>query len=155
MTSDGISTEDWDVVKDLSARIANAVVGNDSRANAVLTRELFQYVATLEARYGSLPSILATKADYTDDLSLREKLLERGWHEAKKIGDKANLVFISSSLAALFINELCRVQAGKKWLSLLEEALESHWDDDEHEEYRRLSEDIQKLEANSQAREGS
>jgi hypothetical protein len=145
MTSDGISDEDWDIVKDLSANIVNAVSSNNNRASARLTQELFQHLSRLESKYGTLPSILATQADYTDDTRMRTALLEQAWRVAKKNADKANLVFISSSLAELFIEELCRVADGEKWLSLLEESLEGHWDDHEYKEFQRFRQQLQQL----------
>jgi len=115
MTSDGISTKDWDVVKDFAAKIANAICGNKDLASHNLTMDLFRYLEIIEKKYGTLPSILATRADYIRETSKRVKLLEQAWGLAKKMSDKANLVLVSSSLAEFFIEELGKAPEGKKW----------------------------------------
>src|SRR5687767_6692353 len=58
-TPDGISTEDWDVVHTLAVEIFNA--SNDQQ-DVDLRRRLFDWLDKLEAKYGPLPSSLATRS---------------------------------------------------------------------------------------------
>ena len=72
MTSDGISDADWDVVHALAVEIVNA---SESEAAVRTTAALLCHLDTLEQKYGALPSILATRADYVEDAGERLRLL--------------------------------------------------------------------------------
>ena len=105
MTTDGISTEDWEVVKDFAAKIANAVCAEDNANSQRLTEDLLRYLERLETKYGRLPSIIATKADYTTELNQRVQLLKQAYALAKQSNDKVNMTLTASSLAQLFVEE--------------------------------------------------
>ena len=60
MTSDGISDDDWEIVHELAVAIVNAETDGQSARS---TSRLLAFLDELEARYGSLPSILATRAE--------------------------------------------------------------------------------------------
>jgi len=137
-TTDGISLADWEEVVQLAAEIANATYSEDKALVKTLTNNLSRFLKSLEKKYGELPSILEAMADCTDDVTERVRLLERAWQIAGERSDKANLVFISSSLAQLYVEELKEVPTGRKWLNQLEECLENHWDDGEYQEFQRL-----------------
>jgi hypothetical protein len=141
MTSDGISQDDWDVVATLAAQIANDA-SSEENSSEELTQKLLEQLDRLESKYGLLPSILATRADYLSDFNRRIQSLESAWSAATQISDNANRTFIASSLAALFIDELRDVPNGKRWLSHLGEALETYWDDHEYKEFQRLEHEI-------------
>ena len=64
VTSDGISDKDWDRVHELVVEIVNAGEGEEGDQQ---TAELLGYLDRLEEKYGVLPSILATRADYVED----------------------------------------------------------------------------------------
>ena len=59
-TSDGISSQDWDVIHELAVEIVNA----PDNEKPAYSKKLVDYLETLERNYGPLPSILATRADY-------------------------------------------------------------------------------------------
>lgn len=136
MTSDGIASDDWERVQDFAARIANAVC-KDVEAGPIICN-LIAYLGGLEGKYGRLPSILATKADYTADITQREGLLLEAYDAAAFIGDKKNATSISSSLAQLFLEELNDIALGEKWLNTFCDALGESWDDCEFHELERL-----------------
>lgn len=144
-TSDGIRAEDWEGVIDFSAQIANAVISEDEILAETLTKKLLGLIDVLERKYGKLPSILATRADCMDDPVERGILLEQAWQIASELADKANLVLISSSLAELYIEELGNLSMGKKWLASLADALGDKWDDLEHQEFQKLSVQLEGL----------
>jgi hypothetical protein len=63
-TFDGIGGEDRDVLHGLAVELVKAVDGDDEPA---CRAKLMQYLDRLEAKYGELPSILATRADHTQE----------------------------------------------------------------------------------------
>lgn len=145
MTSDGISTEDWNVVQDYAASIANAACADDAATSDKITEKLLRYLECLEAQYGKLPSILATRADYVNDLSQRVRLLEQAYEYAKQSTDRENLTLTASSLAQIYVEEAVNVSAAQKWLALLADALGNKWDDLEHQEFQKLTAQVESL----------
>ena len=134
----GISKNDWDEVIDLSGKIANATIAADDALAELLAARLMRILDSLERKYGRLPGILATRADYTDDSPAKIALFEEAWRSATERHDRFNLVLIASSLAELHIEDLNDIPSGARWLTRLEEALENHWDDGEYQELQRL-----------------
>ena len=145
MTSDGISTEDWEVVHDYAVKIANAACADDHASSDILTMKLLRYLDSLESKYGKRASILATKADYESDQILRVSLLEQAHEIARHSGDRENLTFTSSSLARLYVEESVDIPAAQKWLALLADALGNKWDDLEYQEFQDLTVQIENL----------
>jgi hypothetical protein len=138
-TSDGISTEDWEKVQEFAVDIANAPDDDGLRNN------LLKWLEQLERKYGSLPSVLATRADYLDSEDpQREQLLIRAYSAAKSRADVHNLVHIAHSLAELYLERRCAADADQ-WLTALRQnlvALESaHY----LKEYRRLRSEYRSL----------
>lgn len=76
MPPDGISTADWERVEKASFKVVNAILIDDTTLCAHHTGLLLQVLDELENRYGRLPSILATRADFSDDPSEAIPLLE-------------------------------------------------------------------------------
>lgn len=139
MTSDGISTKDWEVVQDYAAKIANAACADNDATSDALTKELFSYLECLESKHGKLPSIIAMRAYYACDISQQVNLLQEAYELAKQLNDRENLTFTASSLAQLFAEETTDVSSAQKWLALLADALGDKWDDAEHQEFQRLT----------------
>ena len=140
-TPDGISTEDWDVVHGLAVDIVNAT--DEERPD--LQRRLLEWLEKLEAKYGSLPSILATRADNLDiDDPAREELLVRAHAAAESIGDRLNLLETAHSLAELFLERKIPSEANR-WLERMRERLGEDGGSDLAEEYGRLREAYRRL----------
>jgi len=140
-TPDGIARADWDRVHQLAVDIANASSVNEAQAGARATRELLAVLDELEERYGSLPSILATRADYLEDPRQQEQVLLQAHRLAQSRQDQRNLVWIASSLAALYV-EVTRDQAqGQQWLDTLAVHLRvspDEWEAEEHDRLQKL-----------------
>jgi len=139
MTSDGISTADWNIVQHLAELVAahtSEVVNVDASQTV---HRLFAALDNLETKYGNLPSITATRADYVESADERARLLKQAYHEAQNIQDLANLTFISSSLAELYVEEKRQASEAERWLIAFESALINHWDEMEYNELKRLS----------------
>jgi hypothetical protein len=131
-TTDGISTEDWDVVHGLAVDVVNA---SDSDEDP--TRQLLDYLEVLEVKYGPLPSILATRADYLeDDDPARETLLLRAHALAEARGDTANVVLAAQSLAELHLSKKNLAEADR-WLRRMREHIPARGNDD-YSKYERL-----------------
>jgi hypothetical protein len=106
MTSDGISSRDWDEVEKLSFSIADAIENESD--SAVLVEELFNKLDRLESKYGKLPSITATRADYIDCPSKQLSLLKEAYASSLEINDKKNMAYISASIAEFYMeNDVC------------------------------------------------
>ncbi|HZN60574.1 MAG TPA: hypothetical protein VFD71_21050 [Planctomycetota bacterium] len=128
MTPDGISDADWDRIHELAVEIVNT---SESEEGKVHTAALLEHLDRLEERYGPLPSILATRADYVEDPQESLELLERAYPLAVERRDHKNVLYIASSLASLHIEKLRNADEGGKWLAALKEALKNaggEWD---------------------------
>ena len=79
-----ISGEDWERVQELALDLVNTSDVDDER---IYRRRLLDFLGDLRARYGELPSILATEADYVEDVHASESLLLRAFDLAKQAGD--------------------------------------------------------------------
>ncbi len=133
-TPDGIATDDWDRVHELAVDIVNA---NEAAAKEYRDR-LLEYLGTLEQKYGELPSILSTRADYVDDLKAKEALLIRAYIVAKNRSDYRNATYVAHSLAELYIEEFKNYSEGQRWLEDLKQHLPQVNDSLFAEEYERL-----------------
>lgn len=114
MTSDGISSQDWDQVHELALALANARDDED----APYRERLLTYLRELISKYGELPSLLATQADYTGDSHESERLLLRAFDLAVGIQDRSNLREISLSLADLYLSDLHQWRPASRWLEI-------------------------------------
>ena len=140
-TSDGINKEDWKEIEELAEEIVSA---DDEHLAKKYTEDIIAKLNNLQTKYGDLPSILSTKADYIDNISKALILFKKAYEVAQSMDDKKNLTFISSSLAQKYIEELEDNKCGKIWLDELRINLNNYYDDYEFEEYIRLSKFLDK-----------
>jgi hypothetical protein len=119
-TPDGISSDDWSVVRDLVMVIAAAMTPAD-RATAI--RRLFAFLDALERAYGTRPSILATRADFLENDDRRVQMLEHAYSVAAMQSDHANMLFIAHSLAEFYLDEPPHPPNAQKWLAHMERHL--------------------------------
>lgn len=137
-TSDGISKEEWKEIEELAEKIVSADDSDDENLAREYTRDIIRKLNNLQNKYGDLPSILATKADYVDDINQALIILKKAYEIAQSMNDKKNLTLISSSLAQKYIEELEDNKQGKIWLDELRINLNNSYDDYEFKEYIRL-----------------
>jgi hypothetical protein len=145
MTSDGISDSDWQPVHDLAVEIVNA---GESEEGDRLTTELLDYLNRLERKYGSLPSILATRADYVASDQESATLLERAYSLSRDRGDRLNSLYAASSLAALYIERLRDRTSARRWIAALREALKYAGDETDIEECDDLEQALDRMDTN-------
>lgn len=127
-TSDGIDARDWEVIGDLAAAVANRTGSN---FDASLDRKrLLRALDKLEKKYGRLPSILSTRADYVDDPELSLSLLKEAYVTADERSDVKNKAFISSTLSELYLESFQRKDLARFWLELFKKDLENYSEDE-------------------------
>lgn len=141
-TSDGISTEDWNAVHELVLNIVNAEAEAEEN---IFTNQLLQFLDELEEKYGVLPSILATRADYVSDVNEQAMLFRQAYALAEASNDKNNLTLISHSLAELYIKELKETSEGQVWLKRLEAQIQFSPDEHMSAELGHLRQILNKL----------
>lgn len=134
-TSDGISTEDWDVVHALSLKVVNAEAESEEN---IYTQELLNYLDELERKYGVLPSILATRADYVTDMNERAAYLRQAYALAEATDDRINLREIAHSLAEFYIEDMEERSEGQIWLERFSNHIKTAGDKELHAECVRL-----------------
>jgi hypothetical protein len=144
MTSDGISSEDWERVHELALDIVNAPDSDDRKAYD----ELIAYLDQLRIKYGERASLLATQADYVDDPREAERLLLKAFDIAIAQGDVPNVREISLSLADLYANDLKDVVAASRWLEISAAHIEDR-DEMSRAEYQHIQEMIERLKHSS------
>lgn len=132
-TTDGISDEEWDVVKDFAAKIANLATQDKNDQSTV--NKLLKYLDKLEGKYGRLPSILATKADYVNNSI---DLLKEAYKKACLSNDAFNKTMIAESLAESYLEDLHDKKNSSYWLKILKENLEEYEDSDLKQSYKDL-----------------
>lgn len=149
-TTDGISSDEWDRVTELAFEIWHHI---DDAEEETRRLQLFAYLDALETKYGPLPSILATRADFSSagDIGNQEELLVRAYALAVERGDRFNALVIAHSLADMYLWELGKPLEGGTWLAcfgtLLRHDPEDPW---WQEEYDRLKEIAKTLEGPSE-----
>lgn len=127
-TSDGIEKNDWDTIGDLAVTVANR---SRSGCDASLDRKrLLRALDKLEKKYGRLPSILSTRADYVDDFEVSLSLLKEAYVTADERSDVKNKAFISSTISELYLETFQRKDRARFWLGLFKKDLESYSEDE-------------------------
>lgn len=143
-TPDGISTQDWDMVHELAVDIVNT----DGDEHEKLKVRLLNLLEQLEEKYGELPSILATWADYTDDLGRKEQLLTRAYVLAEARHDSLNELELAHSLAELYIENFKDAKEGSNWLACIRRHSDQRQDFSRKKDYERLREELRLLQVN-------
>jgi len=142
MTRDGISTEEWDRVHTVAVDIVNASAIEDSVLCSHHTERLFDILDELEAIYGRIPSILDTRADYTDDPTVAITLYE----EALSVSVDPDLTsLVLPSLIRLKIQERHAESSISDLLLELEQLTDINKCNFEADELRALQSDFEEL----------
>lgn len=127
-TSDGIQGSDWEEIMTSAAAVANQIgMGLDA---SLEKKRLLRYLEKLEQKYGRLPSILSTRADYTDDVKISLSLLKEAYVSAEEAYDAKNKVIISSSIAEIYLDYFNHKSRAAFWLNTLKQDLEEYPDDE-------------------------
>jgi hypothetical protein len=145
-TTDGISTEDWNRVTELAMEIWRHINPAMSSVTDAVAEErcrlaLLDCLDALETKYGPLPSILATRADFTseDEIDKKEELLVRAYALAVERRDGVNALYIAHSLADMYLEDLGKPLEGGRWLACFATHLyDDHDDAWWGKEYERL-----------------
>lgn len=141
-TTDGIQDNDWEEVMSLAAAVANQT---GLSLDAGLERKrLMRTLDRLEQKYGRLPSILSTKADYVDDANISLSLLKEAYVTADESSDLKNKVIIGSSIAEIYLDSFDNKSRAGFWVKTLKRDLEKYSDDEYFNElYIELSQRLE------------
>ena len=150
MTPDGITNVDWKPVHRLALKIANASSAGDVGLSLQHEKQLHSYLKRLLRKYGPLPSIVSTQADYTDHPSKRVRLYKVAFDSARKINDNLNVMLAAWSIVEIYIEELKNRRAAENWLIRLKDALALCPDRYVLKEYHALTESSAKLGSKAQ-----
>jgi hypothetical protein len=140
-TSDGIDTADWDLVHELVLCVVNA--GDDEALADHHRGELLGYLDSLVAKYGELPSLLATRADFVEKVE-SEGLLIRAYELSVTAGDHKNGLLIGMSLVDLYTSALMSRQRAEEWLNRTRDHLRAGNEDD-LDDFRSLEQAVRSL----------
>ncbi len=127
-TSDGITDADWDVLKDIAWEMFHAL--QQDCDDSLLRQRLFVTLDRFERKYGRLPSLLITRADFTEDDDLPERLLKEAFVTAEELGDVEGQVSAIDSLARHYLSINREASLINFWLDRMEKLLEDLDDDD-------------------------
>jgi hypothetical protein len=147
MTSDGIADEDRSRVHDAALEVVSKTDPDDLEA----TRHLLDVLDELEVRYGRLPGLVATRADYVGDEGEREALYLEAFDLALARSDVKNLSFIAHSLAQLYIEERRDVLFGRQWLAEFRRRWTAHPSEGDEAEDAALTRTLMSLSVTRQA----
>ncbi|CEI78109.1 hypothetical protein F8135_23735 [Pseudomonas aeruginosa] len=123
-TSDGITDSDWESII-ISAEEIAELTGREIDARFAQKKILSQ-LDRLEKKYGRLPTILSTKADYIDSTDERLSLLKEAYITADEIQDKKNKVFISGSIIEIYLELPEKKSFAQYWLEKFESDLKDY-----------------------------
>lgn len=101
-TNNGITKKDWDRVIALSADIANITAIDEDASEATVL--LLNEIQRLKKKYGRVPSLLATQAEYSAP-KLKCKLLKEAYITADELNDRQNKAYISSTMLEDYIEQ--------------------------------------------------
>ena len=93
--------EAWSEVHQKACDIANASTMGDDVLVESHTAEMFDILDALERGFGRQPAIIATRADYVEDIASKRKLFADALVLARELGDKTEEAEILDSLQAL------------------------------------------------------
>jgi hypothetical protein len=116
MTSDGISSDDWERIQEIAAVIANAAIADDNVLYDSATLEMANALKELKDKYGALPSIIATEAEYAANPVVKVNLLQEALNLARRGGDEKNERLIIHSLAEVYVDELKDKERALYWI---------------------------------------
>lgn len=148
-TPDGIATEDWAGIEALARAVVEASGEGSTIAYVEAVEELRERLRLLESRYGPLPSILATIADYTEDDDEAIHLLKNAYFIAEQRHDVQNMTYIASSIAQRYVEDLHDLLEGRSWANVLRQCLKSFPDASEFELLSELEARLNNVELSS------
>ena len=112
----------------LAAAVANQTgLGLDA---GLERKRLMRALDRLEQKYGRLPSILSTRADYVDDANISLSLLKEAYVSADEDSDLKNKVIIGSSIAEMYLDSFDNKSRAGFWVKTLKKDLEKYSGDE-------------------------
>ncbi len=141
-TSDGISHRHWDKIEKLAGEIVAASVKEDFTMMEIQTEYLFDALDELEAIYGKVPSLLATKGDFMPEGQDPVPFWTEAYALAVERDDPKNQLLTASSLADYYFQKK-RFDLSLKWIDAGEHLLALVPDEFEAEAFKVLRDQIE------------
>ena len=141
MTSDGITKKDWSKIHRLAVKVVNSYAIKDEARASHSAKQVLEELDILEKKYGILPSILATRADYVIGVRARLRLLRAAFAKAVEIKDVRNQLSIASSLTEYFADRK-QIKLASEWLKIGQNLLKKHFDNYEAKNLRNAAKQI-------------
>ena len=91
----------WVEVHQKACDIANAAMMEDDVLVASHRIAMFDILDALEREFGQHPAIIATRADYVEDIASKRKLFAEALAVARELGDKSEEAEILDSIQTL------------------------------------------------------
>ena len=142
MTPDGISDDDWHRVHHAACDIVNASAAGDEVLSEHHHERLFEIIGELEASYGRLPSLLATRADFMDDDAAAIPLLQEALVACE---DPLSEQLTLESLIGRMINQHYPDEIIQNHLTRLGSIIANEGDDSDQEKLAELKVAFQRM----------
>lgn len=94
----GITKEVWSQVVDKAVEIGNAAMRDDFLMVGIHRAQMLDLLDELEEEHGLHPALLATRADFSDDIVERRRLFKQALALARSQGDEDEEAEILDSL---------------------------------------------------------
>jgi hypothetical protein len=127
MNINDIKKSDWDTVTDCAAEVCNAT--SNGTDESLLVALLLKNLNLLKLKYGRHPAILATEADYVDELDIKGSLLKEAYVNACELHDFKNKSYISSSLVEYYIDDIEDSIKAEYWVAIFSSDLQHYTDE--------------------------
>jgi hypothetical protein len=125
-----ITSRDWQRVQKIASAVADATARDAESDRRSLEKQMLALLDSLERQYGRNSTIVATRADYTDEPARRLRLLRQAYSHAKRASDVRNLWLVACSLAEYYIEEKPDVREAQHWLKTMRAQLRRAPDSD-------------------------
>jgi hypothetical protein len=96
-----ITQEAWSEVHQKACDLANASMMNDDVLVASHREAMFDILDALQRKFGRQPAIIATRADYVEDIDSKRQLFADALALAREVGDQFEEAEILDSMQKL------------------------------------------------------
>jgi hypothetical protein len=137
------SAEEWNEVREAARSVVNATLADDAVLQASHFEQLRLVLADLRARYGELPILLETEADFTDAPACQLELYQR----AKRIAveNKLSTASIRVALARLLLEDFGQSEQALEELRACQAEIQAEADESKRREWSKLMDEASRL----------
>ena len=115
----GITKNEHEVLIELICDIVNDSDDDQFYENPECTNNLLNELDRLDSKYGEMPMLISTRADFTDDVKIQIKLYKKAIQLALKSGDISTLVMAAESLVEIYVSDYPNSREALEWFDKL------------------------------------